>query len=72
VSVWEIARAYAAMGAADDAMRWLRRGIGERAPMTLLVRVHAAFAPIRNDRRFAGMLRDIGVPPPRATAAPAG
>jgi Flp pilus assembly protein TadD len=69
VSAWEIARAYAAMADADAAFLWLGRAIDERAPMTLFAGVHPALDPVRDDPRFAGILRRIGLPPAPAVAA---
>jgi TolB-like protein/Tfp pilus assembly protein PilF len=62
VSAWDIARAWVAMGDADEAFAWLQAAIEERAPMTLFAGVHAALDPLRDDARFAGMLRRIGLP----------
>jgi TolB-like protein/Tfp pilus assembly protein PilF len=63
VSAWELARAYAVMGDADDAVAWLRTAIEERAPMTLFAGVHAALDPIRGDARFPEILRALGILP---------
>ena len=68
VSAWEIARTYAVMSDADNAIAWLQAAIDERAPMTLFAGVHAALDPIRDDPRFAGILRSIGIPPPQVAA----
>lgn len=63
VSAWELARAYAVMGDADDAFAWLRTAIAERAPLTLFAGVHAALDPIRGDARLPEILRAVGVLP---------
>jgi len=62
VSAWEIARAYAVMAEADEAMHWLNEAIAERAPMTLFAGIHATLDPVRDDKRFAAILHDIGLP----------
>ncbi len=61
VSAWEIARAFAIMGDADEAIRWLYEAIAERAPMTLFAGVHPTLDPIRGDPRYPAMLSSIGV-----------
>jgi TolB-like protein/Tfp pilus assembly protein PilF len=63
VSAWEIARAYAVMGDADEAIRWLRVAVDDRAPMTLFAGVHATLDPIRSDPRFAEIIAAIGLGP---------
>ena len=65
VSAWEIARAYAVMGDADAAIRWLRESVAERAPMTLFAGVHAALDPVRDDPRFPEILHAVGFTPAR-------
>lgn len=65
VSAWELARAHAVMGDADEAFARLHAAIDERAPMTLFTGVYAAFDPVRDDSRFAGTLRRIGIPAAR-------
>ena len=61
VSPWEIARGYAALGEADMAFRWIDIGIDERAPTMLLLDIYTGFDPIRDDPRFVGCLRRIGL-----------
>ena len=62
VSAWEIARAYAVMADADEAIQWLSEAIAERAPMTLFAGIHATLDPVRHDRRFPTILQGIGLP----------
>lgn len=64
VSAWPIARTYAVMGDADNAIRWMQVAFDERTPMMLFAGVHAAFDPIRGDPRFEAMLRHEGIPSP--------
>lgn len=68
VSAWEIARTYAVMGEADEAIQWLSEAIVERAPMALFAGIHATLDPVRGDGRFPAILRAIGLPAPGATA----
>jgi uncharacterized protein (TIGR02996 family) len=70
VSAWDIARVCAVMGDADEAIRWLRIAVEDRAPMTLFAGVHAALDPIRGDPRFGEIIVAIGLGPCRE-AAPA-
>lgn len=62
VCAWEIARAYAVMADTDKAIQWLSEAIAERAPMTLFAGIHATLDPVRDDRRFPTILRNIGLP----------
>ncbi len=64
VSAWEIARTYAVMADADEAIQWLSEAIVERAPMALFAGIHATLDPIRDDGRFPTILRAIGLPAP--------
>lgn len=66
VSAWPLARAYAVMGDADNATRWVQIGLAERTPMMLFAAAHAAFDPIRADPRFAAMIGAVGVSLPAA------
>lgn len=65
VSAWEIARVYAVMAEADEAMHWLNEAIAERAPMTLFTGIHATLDSVRDDKRFPSILRGIGLWPAR-------
>lgn len=68
VSAWEIARSYAVMADADQAIQWLSEAIVERAPMALFAGIHATLDRVRGDGRFPTILRGIGLPAPGATA----
>lgn len=54
---------YAGLGERDEAFRWLDRSIDLRAPLVTLLKVDPRFDPLRQDPRFAGLLRRIGLPP---------
>jgi hypothetical protein len=53
-----IAMAYAGLGDADEAFRWL-----DKAPCTAGLAVTAGFERIRSDPRFPGQLRRMGLLP---------
>jgi TolB-like protein/Flp pilus assembly protein TadD len=61
VPAWDMARAYAVMGEAEPALRWLEAGMAERAPFMVTVGVYAAFDPIRTDPRFVDIIRRLGL-----------
>ncbi len=56
-----VAKAYVALGDADAAFRWLERGIDERAAQMRTIDVAPAFDPLRADRRWARLLRRVGL-----------
>ncbi|HEV8657546.1 MAG TPA: tetratricopeptide repeat protein, partial [Thermoanaerobaculia bacterium] len=60
-----IARAYAAAGDIDDALRWLERLIRERpnyARISIDLPPHPAFAALRKDPRYIALRRQLGLP----------
>ncbi|MEP7088111.1 MAG: tetratricopeptide repeat protein, partial [Gemmatimonadota bacterium] len=58
-----VAKAYVALGDADAAFRWLDRGYQERAAQMRIIKVTPAFDALHSDRRWALLLRRIGVEP---------
>ncbi len=58
-----VAKAYAALGDADAAFRWLERGYEERAAQMRTINVTPAFDALHADRRWALLLRRIDVEP---------
>jgi TolB-like protein/DNA-binding SARP family transcriptional activator len=58
-----VARAYAALGDADAAFRWLDRGVDERAGAMRTIKVSAAFDALHGDRRWPVLLRRMGLEP---------
>jgi TolB-like protein/DNA-binding winged helix-turn-helix (wHTH) protein/Tfp pilus assembly protein PilF len=56
----ELAVIYTALGDSDQAMAWLERGAAERFNPGVLLR--PGLDPLRTDRRFADLLRRVGLP----------
>ena len=52
---------YAALGERDEAFRWLRKAYQERAPLIVFINVAAWYDTVRDDPRFAALVRDLGV-----------
>ena len=49
--------AYLGLGDKEEAFAWLERAAEERSPITLFLKVHPFFDPLRGDPRFAVVLR---------------
>jgi tetratricopeptide (TPR) repeat protein len=60
---------HAALGERDEAFRWLRKAHEERAPLIVFINVAAWYDTVRDDPRFAELVRDLGLesPLPRGT-----
>src|SRR5205823_3994938 len=56
-----VAKAYAGLGDADAAFRWLERGYDERAAQMRSIKVTPAFDPLHADARWTRLLRRMGV-----------
>jgi tetratricopeptide (TPR) repeat protein len=54
--------AYLGLGEYDQAFVWLGHAYEERSPILQLLRVHPFFDPLRNDPRFASLLRRVNFP----------
>ncbi len=61
VSAWGIAVLHASLGDVDDAFRWIDEAIEEHSPGLILLRVHPRLDPIRNDPRYAALVRRLGL-----------
>ena len=61
VSAWGIAAVHACLGDVDDAYRWLDAAVAEGATGLILLRVHPRLDPIRNDPRYAPLVRRVGL-----------
>lgn len=61
VAADSIASVYVALGDFDEAFRWLDRSIEEHSAPLEGLRERVVFRPLRNDPRFAEVLRRIGV-----------
>ena len=58
-----VAKAYAALGDADAAFRWLDRGVAERAAQMQTLAVTPGFDPLHADPRWAPLLRRMRIQP---------
>lgn len=61
ISAWGIAALHASLGDADDAFRWLETAVQEHATGLVFLRVHPRLDPIRNDPRYAALVRRLGL-----------
>jgi Flp pilus assembly protein TadD len=59
----DLAAVYAGLGQKDEAFAWLERGFQARAGNLASIRWQAPFESLRSDRRFAELLRRMGIPP---------
>jgi hypothetical protein len=62
-NAFSVARAYAALGDADDAFVWLDRAWDQRTNFVVFTRDYAEFAPLHDDPRWAAFFRRVGVAP---------
>jgi TolB-like protein len=60
--LWDLANACVAAGMKDDALRTLFEGLKTHEPGLLQIRVDPDFDSIRNDPRYAELVRKIGFP----------
>ena len=61
VSAWGIAALHACLGDVDDAFQWLEIAVRERATGLVFLRVHPRMDAIRDDARYAALLRRLGL-----------
>ena len=61
--------AYAGLGEADEAFRWLEGACRERGGFMNLLAVSSGFDALRSDPRFDDLLRRMGLTPPGAHAS---
>jgi serine/threonine protein kinase/Flp pilus assembly protein TadD len=62
VSPYSVALVYAGLGDKDAAFRWLDKAYEERSVRLINIAVHPRFAGLRDDPRFAALVRRIGLP----------
>jgi hypothetical protein len=53
--------AYSGLGEYDQAFAWLEQGYQEQSNILQFIKVHPFFYPLRDDPRFAGLLRRVGL-----------
>ena len=59
VSAWGIATLHARLGDVDEAFRWLEVAVQEKATGLIFLRVHPRLDGIRQDPRFAALVRKL-------------
>ena len=57
-----IAAIYAALGNKEEAVHWLRQAVGDRSVWLIYLKVEPLFDSLRADPRFAGLVRQAGLP----------
>jgi TolB-like protein/Tfp pilus assembly protein PilF len=62
VCAYEVASAYAILGESDEAFRWFRKAVEDRSECLVWTRVSPWLDPVRSDRRFEELLRQVGFP----------
>jgi len=59
---YQIAEVYAWRGEADKAFEWLERGFDQHDGGLSFLRIDPLFAAVRNDPRYAALVRKLGLP----------
>ena len=59
---WFLGEIYAALGDKDEAFRWLTAAVDERMTFIPWMRQNPAYAPLRVDPRFQGLVRRMDLP----------
>lgn len=62
--------AYLGLGDKEQAFVWLERAYEEKSGIMTLLKVHPHFDPIRNDPRFADLVRRVGLDQPTSNVIP--
>jgi DNA-binding winged helix-turn-helix (wHTH) protein/TolB-like protein/Flp pilus assembly protein TadD len=62
VCPFEVASAYASLRKKDEAFAWLAKGIADRADCIIWLRAEPWLDPIRDDPRYAALVRQIWLP----------
>ena len=57
-----MAEAYAGIGEVDKAAGWLQRGLDERSPNMIYLKVSSTLDPIRGDARAQAVIRAMNFP----------
>ncbi|MEM9554271.1 MAG: winged helix-turn-helix domain-containing protein [Acidobacteriota bacterium] len=63
-SAFALAADYAALGRADDALRWLERAVDARDGWVIFAAVHPRFESLHGDSRYRALLARLGLPLP--------
>jgi len=59
---YDVATAYAILGARDDAFEWLEKAYETRNSALVGIKSHAGFDTLHSDPRYAALLKRIGLP----------
>jgi predicted Zn-dependent protease len=62
VSPSEFALLYTLLGQKDEAFAWLEKSFDERHPSIVQLKINPEFDSLRDDPRFDGMVRRVGLP----------
>jgi tetratricopeptide (TPR) repeat protein len=62
VSPLDLARLHAQVGNREKAFTSLAAALAERCPMLVLLKVDRSWDRVRDDRRFAAAVREVGIP----------
>jgi tetratricopeptide (TPR) repeat protein len=62
VTSYGVALVYAGLGERDKAFRWLDKSYEERSNFLVWLKVDPRWAPIRPDKRYAELVRRVGLP----------
>jgi serine/threonine-protein kinase len=62
ISPLDLARLHAQVGNREKAFSSLAAAVAQRSPMVVLLKVDRAWDRIRDDRRFAAIVREVGIP----------
>jgi serine/threonine-protein kinase len=63
VPPYNFALIYNGLGERDEAFAWLERGLEQRDPKMIFLKVGPQWNNLRSDPRFADLLRRVGLPP---------
>jgi hypothetical protein len=61
VKSFNLGLALTALGDHDGAFQWLERAYAERLFLLRIITVHPGYAPLRNDPRYADLVRRMGL-----------
>ena len=68
VSAYAIATVYSGLGEADAAFEWLEKAFSARESWITYLIVDARIDPLREDSRYADLLRRVGLPSPQLSS----
>jgi len=63
VSPFNFAQVYAVLGDKEQAFDWLEKAFAEHTPLLPIIKLGPGFNDLRSDRRFADLLKRMGLSP---------